>query len=49
MFPVKKDAQTFGLNLLSWKNSQGKKIYIMGFLYEIVRCVLLAVVMEPCL
>ena len=44
MFPVKKKTKTFGLNLRGW--TQGD---IMGFLYEVVRCVLLAIVMEPCL
>ena len=46
MFPVKKEAKTFGLNLRGWAITQ---IAIMGFPYEIGRCVLSAVVMEPCL
>ena len=45
MFPVKK-AKTFGLNLRGCPMTQGA---IMGFVYEIVRCVLLAVGIETCL
>ena len=49
MFPVKKNAKTFGLNLCRYMINYCEEQIIMGFLYEIVRCVLLDYVMEPCL
>ena len=50
MFPVKKEAKTFGLHLWSLK-AYGEEINIMGFLYQVlrIRCVLLAIVMETCM